>query len=214
MSRKIRLLIADDHPVVRSGLRGMLAGQPDFEVLAEEAQNGVEAVELADHLRPDVVLMDLRRPGMDGAAAITRIQAEHPETRALVLTTYESDADILRAVEAGATGYLLKDAPRQELYEAIRGAARGEPLLASPTASRLMEQVRRPPEETLSGREIGVLELVAQGTSNKEIASRLSISETTVKSHMLRIFEKLGVADRTAAVTMGLMRWILRQEDQ
>ncbi len=211
MNEKIRILIADDHPVVRAGIRGMLAGQPDFEVLAE-AQNGEEAVELTDRLRPEVVLMDLRMPKMDGVAAITSIKSMHPEIQALVLTTYESDADILRSVEAGATGYLLKDAPREELYGAIRDAARSRSLPSS--ANRLMERVHRPPEETLSGREIGVLQLVAQGTSNKEIANRLSISETTVKSHMLRIFDKLDAADRTAAVTVALRRGILRLEDQ
>ena len=211
MGSRVRLLIADDHPVVRSGLKGMLESQPDFEVVGE-AENGVEALSLAERLSPDVVLMDLRMPEMDGVTATKRIKATRPETNVLVLTTYESDADIFRAVEAGATGYMLKDTPREGLYNAVRAAAEGKPLLASAVAARLMDRVRRPNEETLSGREIEILELVAAGTSNKGIAKQLWISETTVKTHMLHIFEKLGVADRTAAVTVALRRRILRLE--
>ncbi len=156
----MRLLIADDHPVVRVGLRGMLAEQPDFEVVAE-AQTGEEAVELADRHLPRVVLMDLRMPEMDGVEATARITARHPEVRVLILTTYESDSDILRALETGATGYLLKDAPREELFAAIRNAAQGKPPLAPAVAARLIERLRTPPEEVLSAREIEVLELVA-----------------------------------------------------
>ena len=211
MEGRVRLLIADDHPVVRSGLRGMLESQPDFEVVGE-AENGVEALSLAQRLSPDVVLMDLRMPEMDGVTATKRIKAARPEINVLVLTTYESDADIFRAVEAGATGYMLKDTPREGLYNAVRAAAGGKPLLASAVAARLMERVRRPNEETLSGREIEILELVAAGTSNKGIAKQLWISETTVKTHMLHIFEKLGVSDRTAAVTAALKRGIIRLE--
>ena len=207
----VKLLIADDHPVVRSGLRGMLESQPDFEVVGE-AENGTEAVSLVSRLRPDVVLMDLRMPKMDGVAATTRIKAEHPEVNVLVLTTYESDADILKAVAAGATGYLLKDTPREGLYGAIRAAAEGRPLLASAVAARLMERVRRPAEETPSAREIEILGLVARGKSNKEIAKELWIGETTVKTHLLHVFAKLGVTDRTAAVTAALKRGIIRLE--
>ncbi len=207
----VKLLIADDHPVVRSGLRGMLEGQPDFAVVGE-AENGVEAVALAGRLLPDVVLMDLRMPQMDGVAATSRIKAEHPGVNVLVLTTYESDADILKAVEAGATGYLLKDTPREGLYGAIRAAAEGRPLLASAIAARLMDRVRRPAEETPSAREIEILELDAKGKSNKEIAKELWIGETTVKTHLLHVFAKLGVADRTAAVTAALKRGIIRLE--
>ena len=209
MEGRVKLLIADDHPVVRSGLRGMLESQPDFEVVGE-AENGVEALSLAQRLSPDVVLMDLRMPEMDGVTATKRIKAARPEINVLVLTTYESDADIFRAVEAGATGYMLKDTPREGLYNAVRAAAGGKPLLASAVAARLMERVRRPNEETLSGREIEILELVAAGTSNKGIAKQLWISETTVKTHMLHIFEKLGVSDRTAAVTAALKPGIIR----
>jgi len=205
----VRLLICDDHPVVRAGLRGMLAGEQDLEV-AGEAANGREAVELARSLRPDLVLMDLRMPEMDGVAATERILAELSQTRVLVLTTYDSDADILRAVEAGASGYLLKDAPREELFAAIRAAMAGESPLDPAVASRLMRRVRTPPENALSGREIEVLDLVAQGASNREIARQLWISETTVKTHLLHIYEKLGVADRTAAVTAAIKRGIIR----
>ena len=211
MSGDIRLLISDDHPVVRAGLRGMLSGEPDFEVVGE-ATNGKEAVALTGELNPDVVLMDLRMPEMDGVTAISHIKAEHPEMQILVLTTYESDADILRAIETGATGYLLKDAPREELFEAIRVVAQGKSPLAPTVANRLVKRMRDPEEETLSAREIEVLELVASGTSNKEIAKSLWVSETTVKSHMLHIFDKLGVTDRTAAVTEALKRGIIRLE--
>ena len=207
----VRILISDDHPVVRAGLRGMLSSELDFEVEGE-AQNGKEAVALTGELRPDVVLMDLRMPEMDGVTAIGRIKEKQPEVQILVLTTYESDADIIRAVEAGATGFLLKDAPREELFAAIKAAAAGNSPLSPAVAARLMRRMRGPAAEALSVREIEVLELVARGTSNKEIATPLWISETTVKSHMLHIFDKLGVADRTAAVTAALKRGIIRLE--
>ncbi|MEJ7870979.1 MAG: response regulator transcription factor, partial [Rubrobacteraceae bacterium] len=159
--QQIRILISDDHPVVRTGLRGMINGEPDFEVVGE-AENGKEAVAMTGELRPQVVLMDLRMPEMDGVTAIGHIKAEHPEVQVLVLTTYESDADILRAIETGATGYLLKDTPREELFEAIRLVARGESPLDPGVAARLMQRMRGPSEEGLSTREIEVLELVAR----------------------------------------------------
>jgi DNA-binding NarL/FixJ family response regulator len=205
----IRLLIADDHPVVRTGLLGMLAGQPDLEVVGQAA-TGAEAVALAAQLGPDVVLMDLRMPEMDGVAATAAIRDRHPEMHILVLTTYDTDADILRAIEAGATGYLLKDCPRDELFGAIRAAARGEAALAPAVATRVMGWMRAPAEEALSAREIEVLSLVARGRSNKEVARQLHISEATVKTHLVHVYGKLGVADRTAAVTTALRRGILR----
>jgi DNA-binding NarL/FixJ family response regulator len=205
----IRLVIADDHPVVRDGLRGMLAGQPGIEIVGEAA-TGAEAVAVVARERPDVVLMDLRMPAMDGVAATGRIAAEHPGTHVLVLTTYDTDSDILRAVEAGATGYLLKDTPRQELFAAVRAAARGETVLAPAVAARLVGHVRAPAEEVLTAREVEVLALVAQGHTNGQAARRLYISEATVKTHLLHIFGKLGVDDRTAAVTTAMERGLLR----
>lgn len=204
----IRLLIADDHPVVRAGLEGMLSRQPDFEVVGEAA-DGREAVELADRLYPDVVLMDLRMPALEGVAAIEEIKAQRPDIQVLVLTTYDSDADILRAVEAGATGYLLKDSPREELYEAVRAAAQGKVLFAPAVANKLMQHIREPRRDALSTREIEVLNLVRRGLSNKEIARSLHVSEATVKTHLIHTFKKLGVEDRTAAVTVALEKGIL-----
>ncbi len=205
----IRLLIADDHPVVRAGLRDMLSSQPDFEVVGE-AVNGAEAVTLTDRLRPHVVLTDLSMPQMDGVTAIAQIKAQHQDIQVLVLTSYDSDSDILPAIEAGAIGYLLKDSPRRDLFEAIRAAAQGKPLLTPAVAARLMKRMRGPALEALSTREIDVLKLVSKGASNKEIANRLFVTEATVKSHLIRIFGKLNVADRTAAVTVALERGILR----
>jgi len=207
----IRLIIADDHPVVRTGIIGMLAEHEEFTVLAE-ASTGAEAVELARRLRPDVVLMDLRMPELDGADAVALIRAEMPDVHVLVLTTYDSDEDILHAVEAGATGYLLKDTTREDLFRAIRAAAAGQSLLAPSVAARLMARLNRPRQEPLTPREIDVLRLVAQGASNKEIAAHLSISQATVKSHLIHIFNKLDVDDRTAAVTVALERGIIRLE--
>ncbi len=205
---KIRILIADDHPVVREGLSGMLAGQPDFEVIGL-AGDGDSAVKLHGSLAPDVTLMDLRMPGLDGVGAITAIKAQQPSSRIIVLTTYDSDADILHAIEAGATGYLLKDAPREELFHAIRAAAKGDSILASAVTARLMTRMRAPAEENLSAREIEVLQLVARGVSNKEIGNNLHISTATVKTHLIHIYSKLGVGDRTAAVTSALEKGII-----
>lgn len=205
----IRVLIVDDHPIVRTGLKGMLTEHPEFTLIGE-ATDGAEAVTLAAQLRPNVVLMDLRMPGMDGVAATTQIRRVCPETHVLVLTTYDSDADILRAVEAGATGYLLKDAPREELFRAIAAAARGETVLAPAVAARLLGRMRAPAEESLSAREVEVLQQVSRGASNQEIARALHVSQATVKTHLIHIFGKLGVSDRTAAVTVALERGILR----
>jgi DNA-binding NarL/FixJ family response regulator len=205
----IRLVIADDHLVVRTGLRAMLGAEPDIDVIGE-ATTGVQAIDLVDRLRPDVVLMDLRMPEIDGVAATARIREQHPEVHVLVLTTYDTDADILKAIEAGATGYLLKDATREELFRAVRAAATGASVLAPAVASRLMDRQRAPGHEALSAREIEILEHVAQGRTNKEIAAALFVSEATVKTHLLHIFAKLDVQDRTQAVTVALDRGILR----
>ena len=204
----IRILIVDDHPVVRAGLRGMIASEPGFKVVGEAA-DGIAAVQQAHGLRPDAVLMDLRMPGGDGVSAIARITDELPGVHVLVLTTYDTDTDILRAVEAGATGYLLKDTPREDLFRAIRSAAAGQSVLAPSVAARLMERMRAPADEPLSSREIDVLSAVARGASNREVADSLFISEATVKTHLIHIFQKLGVADRTAAVTVALERGVL-----
>jgi DNA-binding NarL/FixJ family response regulator len=196
----IRVLLADDHPVVREGLRGMLAAEPDIEVVGEAA-SGPEAVALAELLRPDVILMDLRMPGGDGVEATRRLAG----TTVVVLTTYDSDADILRAVEAGAAGYLLKDTPRAVLADSVRAAARGETVLAPAVAGRLFGRMRAgPAPEQLSARETEVLALVARGLTNAEIARRLYLSEATIKTHLLRASAKLGVSGRTAAVTKAI----------
>jgi DNA-binding NarL/FixJ family response regulator len=201
----IRVLVVDDHPVVRSGLAGMLAVEDDLEVVGEAA-DGREAVALATSLRPDVVLMDLRMPVLDGVAATAGIVGTGP--RVVVLTTYDTDADILRAVEAGATGYLLKDTPRAALVAGVRAAARGETVLAPSVATRLVSSVRTAAERP-SARETEVLTLVALGRSNAEVGRELSITEATVKTHLIRAFAKLGVTDRTGAVTVARARgWI------
>lgn len=209
MSSTVRVVIADDHPVVRAGLRGMLEPESDIEVVGE-ATNGREAVSLVGRLEPEVVLMDLQMPDLDGVAATKQIRDRHPETNVLVLTTFDTDADITRAISAGATGYLLKDAPRQDLFQAIRAAARGESVLTPAVASRLMSKMRGPAVQSLSEREIEVLTQVADGNSNKDIAGKLYISEATVKTHLVHIFGKLGVDDRTAAVTVALEQGIIR----
>lgn len=202
----IKILLVDDHPVVREGLRGMLAAEEDLTVVAE-AGGAAEAVAAVRAHEPDVVLMDLRMPGGDGVEATARVLAQRPAARVVVLTTYETDSDILRAVEAGAAGYLLKDASRADLAQAIRAAARGETVLAPSVAAKLVSRMRSPVE--LSRREIEVLRLVARGRTNAEIGRELLISEATVKTHLLRTFGKLEVSDRTAAVTAALERGIL-----
>ena len=204
----IRVLIVDDHPVVREGLRGMLTGEPDIEV-AGEAGSGNEAVARAAAESYDVFLVDLRMPDGDGVSAIAGIRRCQPDAGVIVLTTYQSDRDILRAVEAGATGYLLKDASRADLVAAIRSAARGESAMSPAVATRLMNRMREPAGGSLSPRETQVLGLVARGLTNAEVGERLFISEATVKTHLLRIFGKLGVSDRTAAVTRALDRDLL-----
>ncbi|WP_214465652.1 response regulator [Microbacterium flavescens] len=210
----IRLLIADDHPVVRAGLAGLLSDEPGFEVVAE-ASDGDEAVVLARATSPDVVLMDLRMPRVDGVTATARIvggEAGTPAPRVLILTTYESDDQILAAIEAGASGYLLKAAPQAEIVAGIRSVAAGQSALSPQVAVRLVERMRRPDPDAvaLTARELDVLRLVATGHSNKQVAVALGIGESTVKTHLLKVFDKLGVADRTRAVTLAMERGLLR----
>jgi DNA-binding NarL/FixJ family response regulator len=199
----ITVLLADDHPVVRHGLRGMLEAEPDLRVVGE-AGTGTESITLATNLRPDVVLMDLRMPDLDGASATTQIRAAVPDTRVMILTTYDTDRDILRAIEAGACGYLLKDATPQELADAVRAAVRGQTVLTDSAARTLTR-----PSITLSTRETQVIRLVAQGFTNATIGQTLYISEATVKTHLLRIFAKLDVTDRTAAVATAMSRHLI-----
>jgi DNA-binding NarL/FixJ family response regulator len=207
MTRPIRIVVADDHPIVRAGIVGLLEQALGIEVVGEAA-DGSEAVELAASERPDLVLMDLRMPGVDGASATASIVAAGEGTRVLVLTTYETDDHILAAIEAGASGYLLKAAPQAEILAGIRAVAAGETVLAPSIAAKLVSRVRAdaasaaPP--ALSPRELQVLTLVADGCSNPEIARELYIGEATVKTHLLHAFEKLGVNDRTRAVTRAM----------
>ncbi|MEV5535924.1 response regulator transcription factor [Saccharopolyspora shandongensis] len=206
--RAITLLIVDDHPVVRDGLRGMFDSAADIEVLGE-ASDGPSAVALAAELDPDVVLMDLRMPGGGGVAAIAELVRRGQRGKVLVLTTYDTDSDTLAAIEAGATGYLLKDAMRDELFAAVRAAAAGRTVLSPAVASRLVSRVRSPGEQPLSAREREVLGLVARGRSNREIAADLFVSEATVKTHLTHLYGKLGVNDRAAAVAAAYDRGIL-----
>ncbi|MDQ1546892.1 MAG: hypothetical protein QOH69_1796 [Actinomycetota bacterium] len=198
----IRVLVADDHPVVRSGIVALLHTAPDVEVVGE-ASTGLEAVDLALALTPDVVLMDLRMPGLDGDEATARILAAEPEVRVLILTTYETDDSILTAIEAGASGYLLKAAPQEEIIAGVRAVARGEVALAPRIAALLVQRVKTP-APALSPRETQVLRLVAAGKSNPTIAAELFVGEATVKTHLLHVFEKLDVSDRTRAVTRAM----------
>jgi DNA-binding NarL/FixJ family response regulator len=207
----IRVIVADDHPIVRSGIAALLSLADDIDVVAEAA-NGAEAVALAQEHRPDIVLMDLRMPVLDGpefdgAAATARIIETVPGTRVLILTTYETDDHILGAIEAGASGYLLKAAPQEEILAGVRSVVGGQTVLAPAIAAKLVARMRsdaQPARPRLSVRELDVLRLVAAGNSNASVAARLFISEATVKTHLLHVFEKLGVSDRTRAVTLAL----------
>lgn len=210
--RRIRVLVVDDHTVMRAGVIALLAPEPGVEVVGEAA-DGAEAVEQVRALEPDVALLDLRMPRMDGVTATERIIAGGVHTRVLILTTYDTDVEIERAVEAGAVGYLLKDASREQLVAAIESAARGETVLAPRVAQRLVARMRRPVQAVLTGREVEVLGAVADGLSNAEIGRRLVIGEATVKTHLLRIFAKLDVSDRTHAVVVAMDRGLLVRPD-
>ena len=210
----IKIVIVDDHPVVREGIGAMLKREPDFKIVGE-ASNGAEAIEKARELSPDVMLMDLRMPEVDGVEAITRIKAEKPDIKFIILTTYSDDEYIFRGIAAGARAYLLKDAPRDELFKAIRAVSRGESLIQPVVASRLLDKLaelskKSPAVDTLSDREVEVLNLMAKGVSNKNIADQLSITQSTVKTHITSIFQKLDVTTRTEAVTTALKRGIIQ----
>jgi DNA-binding NarL/FixJ family response regulator len=208
----VRVVVADDHPVMRAGVVALLSADPALDIVGE-ASNGREAVDLVERLAPDVVLMDLRMPVLDGVAATARIVAGGGPARVLVLTTYDTDADIERAVEAGSIGYLLKDATREQLVAAILAAARGETVLAPQIAQRLVARMRQPAVVPLTARETDVLNAVADGLSNADIGRRLVIAEATVKTHLLRVFAKLDVSDRTHAVVVAIERGLLDRSD-
>ncbi|MFI6043496.1 response regulator [Nocardia sp. NPDC051321] len=204
-----RIIVADDHTVMRAGLVALLADEPSIDVVGD-CGDGRAAVGLVAQLRPDLAVLDLRMPVLGGVGATAEISAAHPGTRVLILTTYDTDAEIERAVEAGATGYLLKDASREQLVAAIHAAARGETVLAPRVAQRLVARMRRPAPAALTPREADVLTAVADGLSNAEIGARLHIAEATVKTHLLRVFAKLDVSDRTRAVVVALEQGLLR----
>ncbi|MCT9111713.1 response regulator [Streptomyces mirabilis] len=210
---RIRVIVVDDHTVMRAGVVALLASEPGIAIVGE-AGNGREAVELVQSLAPDLALIDLRMPVLDGVAATAEIVAGRTSTRVLILTTYDTDVEIERAVEAGAIGYLLKDTTREQLVDAIRAAARGETVLAPKVAERLVARMRRPAPVALTGRELDVLNAVADGLSNAEIGKRLVIGEATVKTHLLRVFAKLDVSDRTHAVVVALERGLLVRPDR
>ncbi|MGP3536303.1 response regulator [Microbacterium sp. RD1] len=205
----ISVLVVDDHPVVRDGLRGMFSADPRFTVVGEAA-DGAAAIAAGEALRPDVILMDLRMPGTDGVAALRGLQERGVPSRVLVLTTYDTDVDVLPAIDAGAAGYLLKDVAREELFRAVEAAASGQPVLAPTVTSRLMGRMRAPAAEPLSPRELEVLTLVSRGATNREAARELFVSEATVKTHLLHAYAKLGVNDRAAAVATAYARGYLR----
>ena len=212
-NKKIKILIVDDHVVVREGLSAMLSREPNIEVVGE-AENGAQAIDKADKLKPDIVLMDLRMPEVDGVEAMQRIKQQHPEINFIVLTTYDNDEYIFKGIEAGARAYILKDSPREELFRAINAVYKGESLIEPAIAGRVLDKLvelsHQGSATDLSRREIEVLELIARGTGNKLIADRLNISASTVKTHIQSIFQKLEVNDRTEAVTKALSKGIIR----
>ncbi|WP_449061920.1 response regulator [Planomonospora algeriensis] len=209
----IRIIVVDDHPVVRDGLREIFSTDEAFEVVGEAA-DGPEALALTRQVGPDLVLMDLRMPKMSGAELIRRLREQTPGIHVLVLTTFDNDADVLPAIEQGATGYLLKDTPRVELLRAAQAAARGETVLSPTVAGLLKQKVRAPEQQTLSRRELEVLGMIARGATNREAAGKLFITEATVKTHLLHIFAKLGVKDRAAAVAAAYETGLLKRASE
>ena len=214
MASQIRLLIVDDHPIVREGIAAVLSQEDDVDVVGEAA-NGLEAVSQVSALRPDVVLMDLQMPELGGVEAIRRIKAQAPDVGVIILTTYDTDEHIFSGIEAGARGYLLKDSPPADVLEAIRVVYRGESLIQPKVAMKVLDRVgqlvRDPvPIEVLSKRELEVLQVMSTGAANKEIAAQLTIGESTVKTHLIRIFGKLGVSGRTEAVAKGVRRGLIK----
>jgi len=213
----VKILIVDDHAVVRDGLRVMLSRREEF-VVVGEAENGLDAVAKVRELDPDVILMDLRMPELDGVEAMRQIRAENSEAKFLVLTTYDTDEYIFDAIEAGAKGYLLKDASREDLFQAISAVHRGESLVQPGVASRVLDRLAQLTRQAgqaaepqlLSDRELEVLQLMASGAANKQIASDLTISESTVKTHVTNIFQKLDVNHRTEAVTKAMSKGIIK----
>lgn len=209
MSEHIRIVVVDDHPVVRDGIRSMLGTVPDFDVVGE-AGSGPEAVALVRKEDPDVVVMDLRMPAGGGVEAVRELERVGAKASVLVLTTFDTDSDTVAAIEAGATGYLLKDTPAAEIFRAVRATAAGETVLSPAVASRLASHLRTPGSApTLSAREREVLTLVARGRSNRSVAQELFVSEATVKTHLTHLYGKLGVTDRAAAVAVAYERGIL-----
>jgi len=208
MSRTIRVVVADDHPIVRQGVVALLQDEPDIEVVADVA-DGRAALSAVLAEEPDVVLMDLRMPVMDGVEATRAVRERRPDVAVLVVTTYDTDEAIVRAVEAGAAGYMLKDSPTEDLVDAVRRAAAGETVLAPPISKRLVERMHKVSPDALTSREIDVLREVANGNTNAEIAERLRISEATVKTHLIHIYGKLAVSDRAAAVARAYEKGFL-----
>lgn len=205
----IRILVADDHPVVRDGLIAILGTQPDFEVIGKAA-TGVEVIEQAVKLQPDVILLDLEMPEMDGVEALRRLRQINPRCRAIAFTAFDTDERIVGAVQAGAQGYMLKGAPREDIFNAVRVVHAGGSLLQPVVASKLLKQVSHPPPEALTPREQAVLQRLAQGLQNKEIAAELVITERTVKFYVSSILSKLGAGNRTEAVTLAVQRGLVK----
>jgi DNA-binding NarL/FixJ family response regulator len=212
MTNPIRILLADDHPIVRDGLRAILSTQPDFEVVGE-ASNGAETVQQILQLRPDVALLDLGMPVVDGVEALKRLREANAETRVIAFTAFDTDERIVAAVRAGAQGYLLKGAPRDEIFHAIRVVSAGGSLLQPVVASKLMQHLNPQPDE-LTPRELEVLQCLARGHSNKEIAATLFITERTVKFHLSSIMGKLGASNRTEVVTIAMQRGLIKLSEQ